>query len=208
MKMHDISMSVYKGMSVWDNLSGAQPEFARSTNEHITTTNIDINLHTGTHIDAPLHMINDADTFETIALERLVGPVKVFDLTNVEDGISRSDLEGLDIKQDDFILFKTKNSFHEKDTFDPNFIYLKEDGADFLIEAGIDGVGIDTHGIERSQPKNPTHRKLFSNDIIIVEGLRLKEIEEKSYYMVAAPIKLVGTEAAPARVILFDNQPS
>ncbi|WP_226035389.1 cyclase family protein [Aquibacillus saliphilus] len=207
MKMYDISMSVYNGMAVWENLSGAQPKFTRSTNEHITTTNMDINLHTGTHIDAPLHMINDGETFKTIPLERLVGPVKVFDLTSVTDGISRTDLENLDIKQDDFILFKTKNSFHQTDTFDPNFIYLKEDGADFLVEQNINGVGIDTHGIERSQSKNPTHKKLFSNDIIIVEGLRLREITGKNYYMVAAPIKLTETEASLARVILFDNQP-
>ncbi|MBM7572395.1 cyclase family protein [Aquibacillus albus] len=205
MKMYDISMPVHTGMPVWENNEGAQPTFTRSTHEHITVTRMDINLHSGTHIDAPLHMVNDGKTFETIPLEKLVGPVKVFDLTSVEDGITKKDLESLDIEKDDFILFKTKNSF--VDTFDFEFIYLKEDGADYLVERDITGVGIDTLGIERSQPGNPTHRKLFFNDIIIVEGLRLKEIEEKSYHMVAAPIKLVETEASLARVLLFEDWP-
>ncbi|MDL4841805.1 cyclase family protein [Aquibacillus rhizosphaerae] len=207
MKMYDISSSVYEGMAVWENLPEGQPTFTRNTNEHITTTDMNFNLHTGTHIDAPLHMINDGETFETIPLEKLVGHVKVCDLTAVEDGIGREDLEGLDIQANDFVLFKTKNSYHSMDSFDINFIYLKEDGADLLVERGINGVGIDTLGIERSQPKNPTHRKLFNNNIIIVEGLRLKEINPNVYYMVAAPMKLVGTEAAPARVILFDDKP-
>ncbi|GLV63329.1 hypothetical protein Bmyc01_19990 [Bacillus mycoides] len=47
-----------------------------------------MDAHTGTHIDAPLHMINDGDTFETPDIEKLVGETKVFDLTHVEGGIT------------------------------------------------------------------------------------------------------------------------
>src|SRR5699024_1904874 len=111
------------------------------------------------------------------------------------------------ISQDDFLLCKTRNSNHLEDSFDFHFIYLKEDGADYLIEKEIEGIGIDTLGIERSQEGNPTHRKLFREDIIIVEGLRLKNIDPGEYFMVAAPLKMVGTEAAPARVLLFDEAP-
>lgn len=75
----------------------------------------------GTHIDAPLHMINDGETFESIPLEKLVGPAKIFDLTTIEDWISKIYLEKLDIPENDFIIFKTRNSF--EDDFNYEFIF-------------------------------------------------------------------------------------
>ncbi|WP_173916402.1 cyclase family protein [Halobacillus sp. Marseille-Q1614] len=204
MKMIDITAPVYEGMPVYKNKPEKQPNFNSQTNGHVTESRLEIDAHTGTHIDAPLHMVNDGDTFESISLESLVGDAKVFDLTEVEDGITKQDLEGLDIEENDFVLFKTKNSF--EDEFNFEFIYVKEDAANYLVEKKIRGVGIDSLGIERSQPEHPTHKALFGAGIIVIEGLRLKEVEPKSYHMVAAPMKLLGTDAAPARVLLFENK--
>jgi arylformamidase len=136
-------------------------------------------------------------------MDDLVGQCKVFDLTQVEDGISKKDLERFEIQQNDFVFFKTKNSF--EDTFNFDFIYLAQDGAEYLSEIGIRGVGIDTLGIERSQEGHPTHKTLFAKKIIIIEGLRLKEINQGEYFMVAAPLKLEGTDGSPARVLLFEG---
>lgn len=205
MKIYDISMEVHPEMQVWEDIKGLKPKLDSKTSGYVTNTMMTTGLHNGTHIDAPLHMLENGDTFETIKLERLVRNVKVIDLTTVEDGITRSNLEAHSIEKNDFILCKTKNSYHEEPAFDHQFIFLKEDGAEYLIEKGIEGVGIDTLGIERSQEGHPTHRNLFSNDIIIVEGLRLKDITPGNYFMVAAPLKLAGTEAAPARVILLEE---
>ncbi|TWT27481.1 cyclase family protein [Planomicrobium sp. CPCC 101110] len=204
MKIFDISSPIYEGMPVYKNKAEKQPKFITNTNGHVTESRIEMDAHTGTHIDAPLHMLNDGDTFESISLEKLVGQAKVVDLTNVTDGIAKSDLESLSIEKDDFILFKTSNSFDED--FNPEFIFLKEDGANYLAEIGIRGVGIDALGVERSQPNHPTHKALFKADIIVIEGLQLKDVEAKSYLMVAAPLKLIGIDASPARVILIENE--
>ncbi|ARI76192.1 cyclase family protein [Halobacillus mangrovi] len=204
MKMIDVTAPVYEGMPVYKNKPEKQPKINTNTNGHVTESRMEIDVHTGTHIDAPLHMKNDGETFESISLEKLVGNVKVFDLTDVEDGITKADIEGFDIQEGDFIFFKTKNSF--EDEFNFEFIFLKQDGAEYLAEKKINGVGIDALGIERSQPEHPTHKALFNADVIVIEGLRLKDVEPKSYHMVAAPLKLVGTDAAPARVLLFENE--
>jgi arylformamidase len=164
---------------------------------------IDMDVHCGTHVDSPLHMLPEGGTMETIPLERLVGPCRVLDLTEINGGIRQSDLERFEIENGEFLLFKTKNSF--TDAFDFEFVYLAEDGAKYLIEKGIKGVGIDALGIERAQPGHPTHKSLFRADIIIIEGLRLREVPEGRYFMVAAPLKLVHTEAAPARVLLIEG---
>lgn len=203
MKIFDISTPIFEGMPVWDNMPEKQPKITRVTNAHVTESRIDLDAHTGTHIDAPLHMMNDGETFETIALEQLVGSVKVLNLIHVKDCIVKEDLEKFHIQEHDFVLFKTQNSFET--AFNPEFVYLKEEGATYLAELNIKGVGIDALGVERSQPNHPTHKTLFGANIIVIEGLRLKEVEAGAYFMVAAPLKLVGTDAAPARVILLEE---
>lgn len=73
-----------------------------------------------------------------------------------------------------------------------------------MKEKGIRGVGIDSLGIERSQPEHETHKVLLGNNIIIIEGLRLQDIDEGVYMMYALPLKIVGGDGAPARVILSE----
>lgn len=206
MKMYDVTSTIYEGMTVYKDKPEKQPTLNRVTNGYVTETRLELDVHTGTHIDAPLHMVTDGETFESVSLESLVGQCKVLDLMTVNDGISKKDLQQFDIHKNDFVLFKTKNSFDEHFNYD--FIYLAKDGASYLSEIGVRGVGIDALGVERSQEGHPTHKTLFDNNIIIIEGLRLKDVEQGDYFMVAAPLKLTGTDAAPARVLLFDNVPS
>lgn len=203
MKIYDISSPIFEGMPVYKNKPEKQPKIKSVTNAHVTESRLELDAHSGTHIDAPLHMVNDGQTFETIPLEDLVGLVKVLDFMHIEDGITREDLEKFNLKENDFVLFKTRNSLDED--FNPEFIYLKESGANYLAELKIRGVGIDALGVERSQPNHPTHKALFGANIIVIEGLRLSEVVAGSYFMVAAPLKLIGTDAAPARVILLDE---
>jgi arylformamidase len=203
MKIYDITAPVFEGMPVYKNKPEKQPTFTQVTNAYVTESRISLDAHTGTHIDAPIHMMKDGETFESLSIDKLVGQVKVFDLTSVEDGITKADLEILDIHEDDFILFKTRNSLDE--AFNFSFIFLQEDGAIYLAERKIKGVGIDALGIERGQTGHPTHKALFGADIIVIEGLRLGEVETGSYFMVAAPLKLIGIDASPARVLLLEG---
>ncbi|MED4585911.1 cyclase family protein [Brevibacillus choshinensis] len=203
MKMYDVTGAVFEGMTVYKNKPEKQPKIKPVTNGYVTESRIELDVHTGTHVDAPLHMVTDGETFETIALDKLVGNCKVLDLTNVEDRITRGDLELFDIEPNDFLLFKTKNSWDEAFSFE--FVYLAKDGAEYLASMGVRGVGTDALGIERSQEGHPTHKALFAGQVIIIEGLRLKDVPQGEYFLVAAPLKLIGTDAAPARVLLFDG---
>lgn len=203
MKIYDITAPIYVGMPVYKNKPEKQPAFETITNGHVTETRISLDVHSGTHMDAPLHMMNDGATIETIHIEKIVGPSKVLDLTHVEDGITRKDLEAFDIQKGDFVLFKTKNSFDVEFNFE--FIYVKEDGAKYLAELEIRGLAIDALGVERAQEGHPTHKALFSKDIVVIEGVQLKDVPVGDYFMVAAPMKLIGTDASPTRVLLFEG---
>lgn len=203
MKIYDVTAPIFEGMPVYKNKPEKQPKLETVTNGHVTESRLSLDVHTGTHIDAPLHMMNEGKTFETIPLDQLIRPAKVLDLTGASEKITKGDLDGLQIQQGDFILLKTKNSFDEEFNFE--FIYVAEDAAEYLAKIGISGVGIDGLGIERAQEGHPTHRALMSHDIIIMEGLRLKDVEAGEYFMAAAPLKLQGTDASPARVILIEG---
>jgi arylformamidase len=203
-KIYDISMPIQIGMPVWKNKPEKQPalEITRDFSTHnVRETRLHLDAHTGTHIDAPLHMIEGGRSIDTIAMEQLIRPCRVIDLTHVSNSIGTKELEAAQPEPGDFLLLKTRNSFC--DGYTPDFVFLNEDGAGFLAQAGVSGVGIDALGIERDQPGHPTHKKLFAAGIVIIEGLRLKDIEPGSYLLVAAPLKLVGIDAAPARVLLL-----
>lgn len=204
MKIYDISMSIDNDMAVYKNKYEKRPvikvlqDFSNASSYE---SQISFGMHTGTHIDMPLHIIENGKTIDDLELEKVITKCKVFDLTGVNGGITQEDLIEKHIEEGDFILLKTKNSLSEK--FDPEFIYLDKTGAKLLKNKSIKGVGIDALGIERAQPDHETHKLLLGDGIIIIEGLRLKNIDEGEYTMYALPIKIVGVEAAPARVVLI-----
>ena len=204
MRIIDISMPISEQMSVYKNKDEKRPKIETKQQANITETLLNLDAHTGTHIDAPLHIIPGGDTISRFHLEQLICPCRILDFSKVSGGISREDLITKEVVSGEFILLKTKNSFVEGFQFD--FVYLKEDGAKYLAELPVMGVGIDALGIERDQPGHPTHKFLLEKSIPIIEGLRLKDAAwEGKYLLIAAPLSLVNTEAAPARVVLLET---
>lgn len=206
MKIYDISMTIHEGMTVYKNKPEKKPKITNRSNFQTSSayeSSIEMDMHTGTHIDAPLHMIENGETMDLYPIERYVAKAKVIDLTHVEAAITKEELEKFDIQKNDFLLLKTRNSSVEE--FDYDFVYLEKTGAEYLANIGIQGVGIDALGIERAQPDHETHKLLLGKHIMIIEGLRLKDIEPGEYILVALPIKILETEAAPARAILIKH---
>lgn len=202
--MYDVTMTINKEMQVYKNRESKKPVFtvagAKKHGDSTNETDVKFNVHTGTHVDFPRHVYDDGATSKAFDITTFMRPVKVFDLTDVSDGISVSDLEKLTINAGDFILFKTTNSFSEDFLFD--FVYLKADGARYLAHKKISGVGIDALGIERDQAGHPTHRALIDEHIWIIEGLRLKDVPSGDYDMIALPLKLDDVDALPLTVLL------
>lgn len=203
----DISMPIHVDMPVYKNIPAKRPEF-QITSQHtpgalvtVRETRVHLDVHTGTHIDAPLHMVPDGGTIDEFNPAQMVRECRVVDLTHVQGSIHRADVEGLDVQENDFLLFKTSNSFD--DVFNPEFIFLAQDAAEYLAEKKIAGVGTDALGIERAQTGHPTHKTLFKAGVTVIEGLRLAKVTAGTYTLIAAPLNLVGLDAAPARILLM-----
>ena len=179
MKIYDVSMMIHGEMQVYKNKEEKKPvietvsDFSNAT---AYESKISMNLHTGTHMDFELHMVENGKTSDALDLSKLIRKVKVLDMSFVSDGITKEDLMYKKIEQNDFLLFKTRNS--EEDFYNTEFVYLKKDASEYLASLKIDGVGVDGLGVERDQKGHPTHKILMKSDIIIIEGLRLKEVSE------------------------------
>lgn len=205
MKVYDISMKIHHDMPVYKNKDSKRPVIEVMQNFSTGSayeSKISIDMHTGTHIDAPLHMIENGASMDQFNIETVVTECKVLDFTLVSDRITSDDFIGKEINEGDFIILKTRNSFEEN--FDYNFVYLEEKGAKYLKNKKVKGVGIDALGIERNQRDHETHKILLGNDIVIIEGLRLKDINEGKYLLCALPLKISNVEASPARAVLIE----
>lgn len=208
-KVYDISMTIEPEMPVYKGRQEMAPKLVTLSNHDSAShhqSQITMNLHTGTHIDAPLHMIKGGARIDYFTENNLFNPCQVLDLTGVQDRITAAELEKLDISEGNFILLKTRNSnpgFLKKNP--EKFIYLAESGARFLaeLEPLPAGVGIDALGIERDQPDHPSHKTLLEKEIGILEGLRLNEVPAGFYTLLLAPLKFKDTEGAPARAFLL-----
>jgi len=158
-----------------------------------------MNSHSGTHIDAPVHYLKKGDSIDQVPLDHLIGPCRVLDLSGAGPEITAADLEGR-LSGAKRILLKT--AFSGETEFREDFPHITTDAAHLLTGAGVLCVGIDTFSIETLVCDGSVHRELLGHGCIIVELLDLSDVCEGNYEMVALPLRLAGLDGAPARVVL------
>jgi arylformamidase len=171
--------------------------------EAYNATSISLGAHLGTHVDAPSHFLAGGATVDLLPLEILMGKARVVEVL-ARERIDRSDLEALDLRDDLRVLLKTRMSGQmHKARVQEDYVYLTVDAADYLAQAGIKLVGIDYLSVDRFGTVDyPSHHALLEAGVVIVEGLDLSEVEPGEYDMTCLPLRIVGGEGAPARVIL------
>ncbi|MGE4283285.1 MAG: cyclase family protein [Clostridia bacterium] len=203
MTLYDVTMPIRVGMAAYKNKQEHQPhiEKVRTIEQGSNETRVSVYSHSGTHIDAPYHILSEGYTLENIPLSQMYGKCKVLDLTDIDSCIELKHIEKYVVSRGDFIFFKTTNSL--EDSFNPEFVYLSAEAAEYLVSCGVEVVGIDGLSVERNSPDHITHHTLLENNILIVEGLRLKDIPEGEYTSVIAPLLIVGGDGSPARVLLI-----
>lgn len=212
MKIHDISMDIEPDMLFW--WQGKKPEMRSvmrlADGAPSEVTRWLIGSHTGTHIDAPRHFLEDGATVEQLPLDIFIGPVRVVDATTEnDDAITAQTVEQANLNGATRVLFKTSNSEKRltKKEYDFSFVGIAADGAQALVDAGVRIVGIDYVTIEaRDQTDEwPTHHILCGNGIVILEGADLRNISDGTYFLCCLPMRLKGSEGAPTRTVLIEG---
>ena len=202
MQLIDITLPIRPGMVVYPGDPAIHLERSSSiaAGDPANISRLDFGVHTGTHIDAPSHFIDGAAGAEAVPLEALVGPAVVVDATSLEEDIDEAALETLDLPDGaERLIFKTRNSeLWTSDTFSHDFIRFVESGARRIVSMGVRLVGIDYLSIGDEQ----AHHVLLGADVVPVEGLDLREVTPGAYGLICMPMKIAGSDGAPARVVL------
>ncbi len=202
-KIIDISIPLSPATIVYPGNPPIEIEEIRSEASHSIISKITSGSHNGTHIDAPRHAVDGGASITDISLDVFMGPCRVIDCTADVESVTRATLESHNIQSGERILLKTTNSARGYESFYPDFVYLSADGAQYLSEMGITLVGIDYLSIkQKGSPDNTPHTLLLEKNIPIIEGIDLSQVEAGEYTLVAFPLKYVGLDGAPARVVL------
>jgi arylformamidase len=158
--------------------------------------------HTGTHVDAPLHLDASAGDIAQMPILHFIGPARVFSVA-VEKCIRAADLLKLDWDKVQRVLFRTQSSPSTESLFDRNFVYFHEDAAEFLAERKILLVGTDAPSVDAfDSTELMSHRILLRHGVIILENAMLGNVRAGDYDLVCLPLKLSGFDGSPVRAIL------
>jgi arylformamidase len=167
---------------------------------------MNIGVHTGTHVDAPFHFLPGGATVDSISLKILTGRAYVLALPEVSV-INSAVLQAAEIPpRTRRLLFKTRNSQYwanQSSEFTTDFVGISADGAQYLVDRGVKLVGIDYLSVAPYKESRPTHEILLQAGTVVVEGLDLSRVSQGRYTLYCLPLKLAGSDGAPARAILI-----
>jgi kynurenine formamidase len=177
-------------------------------------------VHSAAHVDSPLHVLPDQPTIGEVPLEQTIGELLVLDLVHKckpDARIGRSDLEAFDdeFREGDIVMLKTGWSDRAWNT--PDYWnagpWVDREAAEYLVSKRPKAIVFDS--FEELGARNPDfkpedfvmHRVLLGAGIILVEGTyNVHQLTKKRYPLfVAAPVKMMEVEAAPARIFVIDD---
>lgn len=207
---HDISVALDAALPTWPGSPGVETRLRLSIEDGdvANVTQLEMDVHTGTHVDAPCHFIADGPSVDALGLEPLIGPAFVID-TGTAVEIDAGVLSAAAIPAGaERVLLRTSNSSRPsmyRTAFDESYAALTLDGAEWLARHGLRLVGIDYLSIQRYDESPDVHRALLAAGAALLEGLCLRDVAPGGYDLVCLPLKLTGVEAAPARAILVES---
>ena len=211
MRIHDISLTVTPKLPTWPGDPKVDLERVEKIEDgaNANVSRMSIGVHTGTHVDAPFHFLADGTSIETLPLEVLFGAVQVIELGSDVDLITAEVIQSASLIQGvTRVLFKTRNSQYwarGETEFQTGFVGISADGAEFLVKQGIQLVGIDYLSIAPYKQSKPTHQILLQAKIVVLEGVDLSQIKAGVYQLACLPLKLGGSDGAPARTVLIEQ---
>jgi arylformamidase len=206
MTIHDISVPLRAGMPIYRGNPGFSKvlDSALAEGAGANVSRLEMGAHTGTHVDGPCHFYDGAAGTEVLDLGAMLGPSVVVEIP--DRGLKPIDAAALEAAAipagSERVLLKTTNSqLWERPDFTHDFIRLDGSGAEFVLQQGIRLIGIDYLSIGDAD----AHHALLGRPIVALEGLDLREVAPGPYDLVCLPLRLLGSDGAPARVILRDG---
>ncbi|HJO96031.1 MAG TPA: cyclase family protein [Victivallales bacterium] len=209
-KIYDISISLDTNTINYPGCEKFNRDITKSFKQKdpYTLSKLSMSSHTGTHVDSPLHFIENGNSIDEIPIDNFILNAIVVEIKNKRE-INAKDIKSLNIKETSALLFKTDNSeknLINNNTYDSNFVYIAPSAAEICVEKKIKLIGIDYLSIDGD--KNhlfESHKIILGNNIIILECIDLQKVPAGEYKLICLPLKIKGGEASPVRAILIST---
>ena len=198
----DITQTMTNGMPNWpgDTPFSFELAYTKQQTGSVNIGKIETSLHTGTHADAPFHFDADAPTIEALDVNVFIGDCLVIDC-RPQQMITASFLQAVDFQGVQRILLKTVDGISS--SFPQQIPVIAADVAALLKERGVFLLGVDNPSVDPLTSKEVSaHHALYANQVHIVEGLDLSQIEPGLYDFIALPLKIAGADGAPVRAVI------
>ncbi|HUF02985.1 MAG TPA: cyclase family protein [Aridibacter sp.] len=208
MKYFDVSVPISRDTPVYEGDSGVDVSLKMSMadGEFANVSQICLGVHTGTHVDAPNHFIEGTKKVVDLDLSVLIGPCVVAEVP--DDVLAIDEQTAKNLPEAERLLIKTRNSSFWNDTsggFRKDFTYIEPSAARILVERGIRLIGFDYLSVEAFDAETPdTHIAFLEKEVIILEGLDLREVQAGEYELICLPLKFAdgAGDGAPTRTVL------
>jgi arylformamidase len=197
MEIIDISVPIHSGMVTYPGDPQVLLERVESIPDGASAnvSRLDMGVHTGTHVDAPLHFLEGTAGTNELSLDVLNGPCEVVETARLDVSAVESVPAGTER-----VLFKTPNSeIWALDAFPDEYERFDGAGASALVDRGVKLVGVDFLSVGDHE----AHRIVLAAGIVPLEGLDLRGVESGTYELHCLPLRLLGSDGAPARAILI-----
>lgn len=213
MKIYDVSVPISDKTPVYEGDPNVEITIANSikNGDAANVSRLCCGVHTGTHVDAPNHFIEGTRRVHELEFDKLIGKCRVVELDKDVLEINASHIENANLEDAERVLFKTRNSNFWNDFeqgFRKDFTYIAPEAAKRLVDLKVKLVGIDYLSVEKFGSEDfKTHITLLEKEVVIIEGLDLREVPAGDYELICLPLKLEGGtgDGAPARTILKEK---
>lgn len=223
-RMIDLTHTLDEKTPTWSGRCGFHAHLCKDYPEGCRVMRYDVNGGTGTHLDAPVHFIRDAADVAELPVEQLIGPLCVLHLDvgdNADYQVSCDDLRRYEaahgrLPSGSLVVAHTgwaerwrdPTAYRNEDAQGVmHFPTLSKAAAEYLLEAKIAGIGIDTLSPDGCTSDFPVHHLLLGHGIYIIENLtNLAKVPSSGAYAIALPPKIAGAPEAPCRVIALVPQ--
>ncbi|MFH0995376.1 MAG: cyclase family protein [Pseudomonadota bacterium] len=208
MKLIDLSHPLFDGMPVYPGSESPLFEtVAAVCHEGYAEKRMTLFSHTGTHLDAPSHILSRGLSLDRLPVDHFAGPASVLDfsshssrLIEIDDLLPYCYL----IQKSDFVLIHTGWSRHwGQAAYYTGYPVLSGNAADWICGFGLKGLGVDAISVDPPQaPDLPVHRRLLEAKIILVENLnRLQDLPQSGFTFFALPLRIKDSDGSPVRAV-------
>lgn len=188
MKIYDITQEVFTSVVYPGD---EKPSYVRNSSmdrgDVCNVTVLTMCAHNGTHMDAPFHFVKDGKTIDELDLYKCVGncTLKEFDKQPTAEELGEV-LKGSQKK----VILKGP-------------VVITMELAKCILEYNLELIGVESQSVAPMEAPREVHVELLEKEVVLLEGLKLDQAEEGEYFLVAAPVKLGGSDGAPVRAILL-----